>query len=60
MASHSDMLKSLLAKKKGTQANRDATAKQHKLMVDLNKNFKQAQANIAPTPAIMKSSQRGG
>ena len=54
------MLKSLLAKKKGTQANRDAVAKQHKTMVELNKNFKQAQANVAPTPAIMKSSQRGG
>ena len=60
MTSHVDMLKGLLAKKKGTQANRDANASAHKAMQELQKNFKASQQNVAPTPAIIKSAQRGG
>lgn len=56
---HADMLKGLLAKKKGTQSNRDATAQQRKTMIELGKQLKQSQNN-APTNAVMKNAPRGG
>jgi hypothetical protein len=56
---HADMLKGLLAKKKGTQANREATAQQRKTMLELGKQLKQSQNN-APTTVVMKNAARGG
>ena len=60
MTSHADMLKGLLAKKKGTQAHRDASKATRNTMIELGKQLRQSQSSNAPTNAIMKSAQRGG
>jgi hypothetical protein len=57
MSAHSDLLKGLLAKKKGTPANKKAMQEQATAMKTIAKEFRQSQ--VINTP-ITKNAPRGG
>jgi hypothetical protein len=58
MSAHTDLMKSLLAKKAGTPANRKATQEAGKALKTLSKAYKQGQNQVVVAPPA-KTAARG-